>query len=59
MIRLSLSICYIKSGIYVSQEILVKCPALFVIPAGSQKLKDTLALPIPPILDNPVVGGGE
>ena len=26
----------------VSQEILVKRPALFVIPTGSQKLKDTL-----------------
>ena len=28
--------------IRVSQEILVKRPAHFVIPAGSQKLKDTL-----------------
>ena len=28
--------------IRVSQEILVKRPVLFVIPAGSKKLKDTL-----------------
>ena len=30
--------------ISVSQEVLVKLPALFVIPAGIQKLKDTLQM---------------